>query len=273
MVRSRIHHTCWPIDTTYYVDSSSTSQDLRWLYWVLQSLGLERMNKAAAAPGLNREDAYSVPMLLPPLPEQLRIAEILNRADALRAKRRQTLALLDELADSSFQLLLGDSKELLAKANRSLIDVVDPARPLTYGILMPGPDITEGVPYVRVLDMRGRGVDAEGMRRTAVEIAKKYLRSTLRSGDLLMSIRGHVGRTAIVPGLRDGANITQDTARIALTGSAEPAFVQAWLGTAEVREWLRRHTKGAAVKGINPADVRGVPLWLPSNMSLWRRTS
>jgi type I restriction enzyme S subunit len=47
-------------------------------------------------------------ILLPSLPEQLRIAEILDKADALRAKRRAALAQLDSLTQSIFLDLFGE---------------------------------------------------------------------------------------------------------------------------------------------------------------------
>ncbi|WP_296226658.1 restriction endonuclease subunit S [Ralstonia sp. UBA689] len=50
----------------------------------------------------------SLPVPLPTLPEQRRIATILDQAEALRAKRRQALALLDELAQSVFIEMFGD---------------------------------------------------------------------------------------------------------------------------------------------------------------------
>src|SRR5699024_1579426 len=56
-----------------------------------------------AVPGLNRTDAYRRKLLLPPLPEQKRIAAILDAADALRAKRHETLAQLDTLLHSTFR--------------------------------------------------------------------------------------------------------------------------------------------------------------------------
>ncbi len=37
---------CWPIDTTYFVESSCTNQDLRWLMYALDSLGLDGLNNA-----------------------------------------------------------------------------------------------------------------------------------------------------------------------------------------------------------------------------------
>lgn len=49
-----------------------------------------------------------IPIPLPPLEEQKRIAKILDAADALRAKRRESLAQLDALLQSTFLDLFGD---------------------------------------------------------------------------------------------------------------------------------------------------------------------
>jgi len=99
---------CWPIDTTYYIDRTSTNADLRWLFYRVGSLGLTSLNRAAAIPGLNREDAYRQTLLMPPIDEQRRIAAVLDQADDLRAKRRASLELLDSLIESTFLELFGD---------------------------------------------------------------------------------------------------------------------------------------------------------------------
>lgn len=67
-----------------------------------------RRNKHAVKAGLNFDDIRSFQIPLPPLPEQKRIAEILDRAEALRAKRRAALAQLDSLTQSIFLDLFGD---------------------------------------------------------------------------------------------------------------------------------------------------------------------
>jgi len=106
-----IHYSsnpCFPIDTTYYITKKQTKVHLPWLARRLRCLGLEKLNRAAAIPGLNRADAYRQKLLLPPLDEQKRIAEILDAADALRAKRREALAQLDALLQSTFLDMFGD---------------------------------------------------------------------------------------------------------------------------------------------------------------------
>lgn len=63
---------CWPIDTTYFV-RGNPNLSLKFSYYLLQSLHLTKHEKSTAIPGLNRNDVYDEPVLLPPLPEQHRI--------------------------------------------------------------------------------------------------------------------------------------------------------------------------------------------------------
>lgn len=51
----------WPIDTVYFVRADLP---LRFLYWELQHKRF--LNSDSAVPGLNREQAYSLPVILPP---------------------------------------------------------------------------------------------------------------------------------------------------------------------------------------------------------------
>lgn len=212
---------------------------------------------------INATEVLRFPVLLPPLDEQRRIAKVLDRAEALRAKRRTALAQLDMLAQAMFVDLFGDPiHNPRGYFVRPMIELIDPQRPISYGILMPGPDQDKGIKYVRVVDMKAGGIDVPGVRKTTETISNAFRRSLLKSGDLLMSIRGHVGRLAVVPPELDGANITQDTARLAIEG-AEPVFVRECLRTEAFQLWMQKHTKGVAVRGINLGDVKRMPVILP----------
>ena len=165
-------------------------------------------------------------------------------------------------------VLFGSSKahkelrRMLVEEHRPMIDLIDPQRPISYGILMPGPDQASGVKYVRVVDMKNGGIEISGIRKTTEAISNSFRRSLLKPGDLLMSIRGHVGRFAVVPHELDGANITQDTARLAVVG-ASSVFVRECLRTIGFQRWMAKHTKGVAVRGINLGDVKLMPIILP----------
>ncbi len=69
---------------------------------------LERLARGATIKGVTREAVANLAIPLPPLDQQKRIAGILDAADALRAKRREALAELDTLLQSTFLDMFGD---------------------------------------------------------------------------------------------------------------------------------------------------------------------
>ena len=245
----------------------SVSVNPAYLAHFFQSKGywsqIQRKTQGAAQGGVNATSLSEIEIPLPTLDKQRRIADILDKADSLRRKRKRALDLLDSLTQSIFMEMFGDPIENTKRLPIvTLENVVSPSRKITYGILKPGPDHPGGVPYVRVVDIRNSLIDVAGLKRTTTAIASEYKRSTLRHGDLLISIRGHVGRMAITPPECDGANITQDTARLAIT-AANTEFVKAQLETDPAKYWMTQRTKGAAVRGINLGDLRHFPLILP----------
>lgn len=145
----------------------------------------------------------------------------------------------------------------------TLEQITDPIRTISYGILMPKENLADGVPYVRVKDMRGDRIDVAALHRTSPEIASSYKRSMLRPGDILLAIRGSYGRVAEVPNELDGANITQDTARIDVSPLINHRYVAAYLRGPSAQAYFRRVARGVAVKGVNIGDLRAMPVPIP----------
>ena len=85
--------------------------------------------------------------------------------------------------------------------------------------------------------------------------------STYSLKSLLFTIRGTVGRMAFVPFALDGANITQDTARLAIDG-VNRSFLLAAMTADLFRRFVDVHTIGQAVKGINLRELRQAPVLL-----------
>ncbi|MEO8350293.1 MAG: restriction endonuclease subunit S [Chthoniobacteraceae bacterium] len=148
-------------------------------------------------------------------------------------------------------------------AAAELRDLCHPAKPICYGILMPGANQSEGVPYIRVADFPNDRIRMETVRKTTPEMDAKFSRSRLAGGDLLLSIRGTVGRLAVVPPQLAGANITQDSARLSIHDSVCASFVEAMLRSPDTQQRMQRAVKGVAVRGINIGDVRPLQIPLP----------
>jgi type I restriction enzyme, S subunit len=69
---------------------------------------LESLGNGATFKEVSKAVVSRIEIPVPPLPEQRRIAAILDKADALRAKRRAALAQLDTLTQSIFLDMFGD---------------------------------------------------------------------------------------------------------------------------------------------------------------------
>jgi len=68
----------------------------------------EKHSTRTNIPKLNRKSLLAFEAPVPPLDEQRRIATILDRADAIRRKRREAIALTEELLRSTFLEMFGD---------------------------------------------------------------------------------------------------------------------------------------------------------------------
>ncbi len=128
---------------------------------------------------------------------------------------------------------------------------------------MPKEHVPDGVPYVKVRDMRGDVIDVARLNRTSPTIAAKYARASLDAGDILLAIRGTYGRVAHVPAELRGAKFTQDSARLALHPSLSDRFVATVLRSPAVQNYFKRVARRVAVRGVNIADVRACPILLP----------
>jgi type I restriction enzyme, S subunit len=146
-----------------------------------------------------------------------------------------------------------------------LRDLVQPSAPITYGILKPGPDRDGGILYVRVADFPNDLLNITRMRRTSTKIDAEFKRSRLKAGDILLSIRGTVGRICSIPQALDGANITQDSARVRLQEVLVPAYIEWMLRSPALQKAMQLAIKGVAVRGINIGDVRALQIPIPSS--------
>lgn len=229
----------------------------KFVYYYLLNVNLPSHGYARHFSHLKR-----VQIPVPPLSDQERIVELLEQTDELRRLRTESDRYAATLSSSVFNEMFGDPEHTRYPA-RPLAELVVPGRPITYGILKPGPEMANGIPYVRVVDIKEGHLHVEQLKKTTREIADQYRRSTLIPGDVLITIRGTVGRTCVVPDELRGANITQDTARLAVIPAIQRTYIEEFLNTPWAQSWMSHHTQGQAVKGINLGDLKKLPVPVP----------
>jgi type I restriction enzyme S subunit len=220
---------------------------------------------------------------IPPVSEQRAIAAFLDREtariDALVAKKERLIELLQEkrtalitravtrgldpnvpMKDSGVEWL----GEIPAHwAVKRLWHLTPFDRRIMYGIVLPGPNVEEGVPIVKGGDVSPDRLRLDRLSRTTPEIEAGYVRSRLRAGDLVFAIRGSIGEVAMVPGELEGANLTQDAARIAYTGATRGAWLLYALKSLAVFAQLEAGALGATIRGVNIRDLKRACIPVP----------
>ena len=233
--------------------------DRRYLYhwFVSQAPKLVAAGKGATVKGVTVKFVLDLVIPIPSRNSQQSIAKQLSLVLECVKKRQAQLARLDALAKSLFVEMFetGNYKEVY------LEEVVYPDRPITYGVVKPGKEVPGGVPIIKVKDFPDGAVKKTNILHASPEIEKGYKRSRVVTGDLLYSIRGTVGRMAFVPKELDGANITQDTARVSIDRNRfQPTYIMASLSVPDIRRVIEGKIKGGAVKGINLSDLRKIKI-------------
>lgn len=136
---------------------------------------LERRARGVAQVNINSGILRSLPIPVPPLAEQRRIAAVLGKADALRTKRCAALVQLDTLTQAIFLDLFGDPiTNPKGWPTRQLHEVAKAGAIVTYGIVQAGEEYPGGVPYIRTGDIVDGEILQSDLRHTNPEIAARF---------------------------------------------------------------------------------------------------
>lgn len=142
-------------------------------------------------------------------------------------------------------------------------DLVEPGRSISYGIVQPGTHITDGIPIVRAGDVRDGSVDTSAPFRVSPNVESPFGRTRLRGGELLITLVGSVGNTAIALPNLAGWNV----ARAVGVVPVDPRNSANW-----VRYALKHHAVAARIEQrlnttvqatLNLGELSALPIPMP----------
>jgi type I restriction enzyme S subunit len=207
---------------------------------------------------LETDDLMNRRVSIPPVAVQDAVVGFLDRETARIDSLADSVAEVRVLARTSFASVLA---EVLGGSPAPLWFVTDPRRPVMYGIVLPGPDVSpEGVPIVKGWNVHRPALSVGDLARTTLTIEKPYARSRLRSGDLLVSIRGSFGEVEIVPKELAGSNITQDVARVSPLSSTDARWLRYCLIAPASQTQMALVATGATIRGLNIGDLKRITI-------------
>jgi type I restriction enzyme S subunit len=105
----------WPLNTTLWVKEFH-GNDPRFIAYLLKTIDFHSCSDKSSVPGVNRNDLHRLPVLLPPLPEQKRIAHILGSLDDKIELNRRMNATLESISRALFKSWFVDFDPVRQKA-------------------------------------------------------------------------------------------------------------------------------------------------------------
>ena len=145
----------------------------------------------------------------------------------------------------------------------NLGNLVDPVRTISYGVLVPGEDVSDGVPFVRAHDLALTSHPARPGKTISPEIEKAYARTRLRGGEILLCVVGSIGKLGIVPPSWAGANIARAVARIVPIAPLSSGYLIIVLRGDTVQSYFREATRTLAQPTLNVGLIEQTPIPIP----------
>ena len=253
----------------------TTNENLEpnYLFHFLVSKQKEIRNSAegTGVPHVSRRSLEDLEIVIPPLPEQKKIAEILSGIDnnikSLRLKKEKV-----KFAKSATSLhifkSLKDSEQTATQVSdlQSLASI-----PISYGVLVPDNATREGgVPMIKIQDINQGKIQTEKLSYISRTLHDRYAKTEVKTGDLLISLIGSIGITARVPDDLEGANVSRQFAVIRTSSPGISDYLHCFLRGGVAQEKISFLSQGNAQKALNLDSLRGLEVPLKSNAEMDR---
>ena len=210
------------------------------------------------------------PIPLPPLLEQRRIAAILDKADAIRRKRQEALALTDEFLRSAFLDMFGDPVTNPKGWPVGSIDIVvkkkSDVRCGPFGTQLKVHELVDsGIPLFGTENVHNNQFIPSARKYLTERKASELSAFSIRPGDVLVTRMGTIGRACVVPQNVEDGRISYHLFRVRPDEErCLPEFLASTICRSGMfQTQLRMLSHGAIMAGLSTANLRAVKFLLP----------
>lgn len=248
----------------------SDKLDARYLFYLVWSdlfrfYGGKSMTGAAGQKRVSSDFLKTFEIPLPPLPEQRRIAAILDKADAIRRKRQEAIRLTDDFLRSVFLDMFGDPvtnpKGWEVEKLGAITKFENGDRSKNYPS---GDEIkSEGVLFLSTKNI----VDGKLNLRNPQFITKEKYQSLSQGKakplDLLITLRGTLGNCCVFNSMFDRAFINAQMMIIRPSEKCKVDFLHSFMTSVSIRDFFQKIGQGAAVPQLTATQLRAIDVPLP----------
>ena len=269
----------WPHNTSLWIKDFKGNLP-KYVYYFLQTLGLQHFNSGAAVPTLNRNDLDTLELKIHSLPTQHKIAAVLSAYDDLIENSTRRIAILEEMAQAIYREWFvefrfpGHEGVEIVESELGLIPQGWKIRPLSdvTSVITKGTTpttlgkqfVSEGINFIKVQAIDEQG-DISDNKLTKIddETHEMLKRSQLQENDILFSIAGAIGRATIVPKRFLPANTNQALAIIRPSDSPLTGYLYRTLRSPEFLNYSLERVVQTAQANVSLSVLSSAPIIMP----------
>lgn len=136
-------------------------------------------------------------------------------------------------------------------------------RKIGYGIVQPGSSVDVGVPVIKVNNIISGLSNIELLEKTTTEIDARYTRTRLVGGEIVISLVGSVGKTAIVPKTFAGCNLVRATGLIDIKDEILAKWVKYYIDSPLGQAYINSNVNTTVQVTLNIKSLVDMPIPLP----------
>ena len=133
-------------------------------------------------------------------------------------------------------------------------------RKIGYGIVQPGQSVPDGVPVIKVNNLISGLKSPSELDTTARENEAKYSRTRLHGGELIVSVVGTIGKTAIVPKSFAGCNLERATALIDIEDELMSKWVKYYFDSPCEQSYIEQNLNTTVQPTLNIKSLVEMPI-------------
>lgn len=240
----------------------------KYVFWHLQSpKGQQQILKdfrGATVGGISRGFMDEIEFPLPLIGEQQRIATILDKADAIRRKRQESIRLTEEFFRSVFLDMFGDP--VTNPKGVKVVQLSDITTIITDGVHQK-PTYTEtGVPFISVKDITTGVLKFDNCKFVSLEDHRKFTKrcKAERFDILYTKVGATYGRPALVDTDREFSIYVSVCLIKSQKKLVDPLYLKAVLGTSAIKNQADKRIKGIGVPDLHLDQIQQFLIPLPT---------
>ena len=133
-------------------------------------------------------------------------------------------------------------------------------RKIGYGIVQPGNSVPNGIPVIKVNNVVSGLKDIRALDTTTSEIDSKYSRTKLKGGEIIITVVGTVGRTAIVPKSFAGCNLVRATAMVDILDPIMAYWVKYYIDSNQGQNYIKANLNTTVQFALNIKSLVDMPI-------------